>query len=107
MKFVFASYVVTKEFNNPEAWIKRIRAYAGVLESLAVNNEVISIEQIDYEGEYLKNSVQYQFMRFSKTGLRIPLKLHLYIKKLKPRCCIYPESAFPFTTYPIAPATWQ
>lgn len=84
MKFVFASYIVTSEFNHPEKWINRIRAYTGVLEALAINHKVISIEQIDYEGKYVNNGVHYQFMRLSKPGLYFPLQLHQYIKQLNP-----------------------
>lgn len=84
MKFVFASYVVTKEFNQPEAWLNRIRAYAGIMESLSVSHEVISIEQIDYEGEYVKNGVNYKFVKLSAAGHYFPGKLHRQIRDMNP-----------------------
>lgn len=95
MKFVFASYVVTNTYNNPEKWIHRIRIYTGILEALAVNHEVISIEQIDYEGEYLKNGVQYKFMRFPQTERYFPSTLHSAIKKLKPEIVFIQSLHFP------------
>src|ERR1700761_8768096 len=95
MRFVFASYMVTKAFNDPETWIERIKAYSGVQEALAVNNEVISIEQINYEGEYFKNKVAYKFMRISKAGLYFPVKLHRYIKRLKPDVVFIQSLHFP------------
>jgi glycosyltransferase involved in cell wall biosynthesis len=94
MRFVFASYIVTPGYNTPETWIHRIRAYSGIQEALAVNNEVISIEQIDYEGAYIKDGVSYRFMRFPK-GNRFPLKQDLFIKKLKPDVVIIQSLHFP------------
>ncbi|MDB5134101.1 MAG: glycosyltransferase family 4 protein [Mucilaginibacter sp.] len=95
MRFVFASYVFTKEFNSPEAWIDRIKAYTGILEALAKNNQVTSIEQIDYDGEYSKGGVQYYFKRFSKLGLLFPRKLHGFIKNQKPDVVVIQSLHFP------------
>jgi len=95
MKFVFASYVYTKEYNSPEAWIDRINIYTGILEALAKNNLVISIEQINYDGEYNKDGVQYAFKRFSKTGLKLPFKLHRFIKSQKPDVVVIQSLHFP------------
>jgi glycosyltransferase involved in cell wall biosynthesis len=95
MKFVFASYVYTPAFNSPAAWIDRIKAYTGILEALAKNNLVISIEQIDYEGEYKKDGVEYLFKRFSKNELRFPLRLHQFIKGQKPDVVVIQSLHFP------------
>jgi len=95
MKFVFASYVYTRAYNSPEAWIDRINIYTGMLESLAKSNQVISIEQIDYEGEYQKDGVEYQFMRFSKNELRFPFRLHQFIKNQKPNVVVIQSLHFP------------
>ena len=84
MKFIFASYVVSHEFKDPETWLYRIRAYTGMLESLSINNEVISIEQIDHEGEYSKNGVKYRFLRSSHLGRYFPQKLHRFIQSQQP-----------------------
>jgi glycosyltransferase involved in cell wall biosynthesis len=95
MKFVLASYVFTKEYNRPEAWIDRIKAYTGILEALAKNNQVISIEQIDYEGEYKKDGVQYYFKRFSQRSLLFPWKLHSFIKRQKPDIVVIQSLHYP------------
>ena len=95
MRFVFASYVYTPAYNSPEAWIDRINFYTGMLESLAKNNRVISIEQIDYEGIYQQDGVEYQFMRFSKNELRFPLRLHQFIKSQKPDVVVIQSLHFP------------
>lgn len=95
MKFVFASYVFTKEYKSPEAWIDRIKAYTGILEALAKNHEVISIEQIDYEGQYAKDGVQYYFKRFTGVGLLFPRRLHVFIKSQKPDVVVIQSLHFP------------
>jgi glycosyltransferase involved in cell wall biosynthesis len=84
MKFIFAGYVFTREFNQPELWLNRIKMYNGILESLSKNNEVVSIQQIDYEGEHVKDGVKHYFKKFSKAGRYVPGKLHYFIKKQKP-----------------------
>jgi len=84
MKFVFASYISTKEFNDPEAWLCRIRPYAGILEALSLKHEVISIEQINYNGRLRKNDVHYCFMQFPVSQKYFPVQLHRFIKEQKP-----------------------
>ncbi|MDB5110523.1 MAG: glycosyltransferase [Mucilaginibacter sp.] len=95
MKYVFASYVVTKAFNQPEAWINRTQIYNGILEALSDHNMVSSIEQIDYEGEYVKNGVNYYFMRFSRPVKYFPGQLHRFIKKLQPDVVVIQGLHFP------------
>jgi glycosyltransferase involved in cell wall biosynthesis len=95
MKFVFASYVKGSTYKDSEAWITRIRAYTSILEALGANNEIISIEQIDYEGEYFKNGVRYIFRRFNKAELRVPIKLNRFIKQLKPDVVFIQSLHFP------------
>jgi len=95
MKFVFASYIRTNEYKYPPEWLNRIKAYTGILEALAANNEIISIEQIDYEGEYFKNGVRYIFRRFNQAELRVPIKLNRFIKQLKPDIIFIQSLHFP------------
>ena len=82
MKYVFAGYVYTGDFNSPEAWLERIKAYTGILEALAKLNTIISIQQIDYEGEYDRSGVKYYFKRFQSSYF--PSRQHRFIKSLKP-----------------------
>jgi glycosyltransferase involved in cell wall biosynthesis len=84
MRFVFAVYGRSMEFDDPAKWLKRINAYIGILGSLAKKNEVISIDQINYQGKYFQNNVQYQFRKFSKIEKYFPVRLHWVIRKLKP-----------------------
>jgi glycosyltransferase involved in cell wall biosynthesis len=94
MKFVFASYILSDDYNDPAAWLERIKAYTGVLEAIAVNHEVVSIEQINYEGDEVKNGVNYHFRKFN-IRTRFPLKLNRYIRQLKPDVVFIHSLHFP------------
>jgi glycosyltransferase involved in cell wall biosynthesis len=84
MRFVFASYVVTPEFDNPQAWLERIRIYANMPAALAQKHEVYSIEQINYEGELINKSVIYKFLRLPTSSFSAAVKLNKYIAALAP-----------------------
>ncbi|PTQ95120.1 glycosyltransferase involved in cell wall biosynthesis [Mucilaginibacter yixingensis] len=95
MKFVFAGYTSTPQFTQPQDWLKRIDMYAGLLEQLAQTDEVISIEQIDFEGDLQHSGVQYLFRRFTKSQLLFPGKLHRLIKAQKPDVVVIHGLHFP------------
>jgi glycosyltransferase involved in cell wall biosynthesis len=84
MRIVFTSYVSSPEFEEPLAWLNRIKGYTGILEGLSKNHEVIGIEKINYEGDYYQNGVQYYFLKQRKKVLLFPVRLHQFIKKLQP-----------------------
>ncbi len=84
MKIVSTSYTYTAEFSDPGQWLERINFYTGVLEELAKQHEVESIEQINYTGELKRNGVLYHFLDHKKRKLYFPRDLHRHIKKIKP-----------------------
>lgn len=84
MKIVSTSYVNTPEFNDPGKWLERISFFTGILEQLAKEHEVHSIEQINYKGKLEQLGVQYHFLNFTIPATYFPFPLHGYIKKLKP-----------------------
>jgi glycosyltransferase involved in cell wall biosynthesis len=84
MKIVSTSYVNTNSYSDPEEWLERISFYTGLLEELAREYEVESIEQINYSGRLIQNAVTYHFLNFKKKKLWFPRRLHRYIKDLKP-----------------------
>lgn len=96
MRIVNASYVNTPEFNDPEAWLERISFYTGILEELAKQHEVESIEQINYDGVLERKGVKYHFLNFKKPKLYFPRQLHAYIKKLQPDIVFVNGFIFPF-----------
>ena len=96
MKIIFVSYVHTPDYKNPAEWLEHIKFYTGVLQALAKKHEVISIELIDFEGEYVQNFVHYRFKRISKPELYFPIKLHHFIKATKPDVVIVHGLHFSF-----------
>lgn len=84
MRIVFTSYISSPEYNEPAAWLKRIKAYTGILESLSKTDTVISFERINYEGLYENNGVQYRFIKFKNKKTIFPRHMHQQIKKLQP-----------------------
>jgi glycosyltransferase involved in cell wall biosynthesis len=95
MKFVFASYISTGGFTDPASWIDRIGIYTGMLEALAEKNDVTSIEQIAYEGEYEKAGVKYAFKKYSRLGLLFPIRLNRFILAQKPEVVVIQSFQFP------------
>jgi glycosyltransferase involved in cell wall biosynthesis len=84
MKVVFVAYNYLADYSSPEAWIERIRPFAGVMESLSRNCKVIYVGQINYTGTFLQNGVEYHLLTSNKRKPRFPVYFHKVIKKLQP-----------------------
>jgi glycosyltransferase involved in cell wall biosynthesis len=84
MKFVFVGYTSNPQYSDPQDWLFQIRAYLGVLESLAKEHEVISIEQIGYSGVLVQNAVQYHFIKPLHRRDYFPERLHHFIAAQSP-----------------------
>jgi len=95
MLIVNTSYSKSPQFDDPKIWLRRINFYTGVLERLAINNKVVSIERISYEGEYSQNEVHYYFIRQKRKVGLFPFKMHRLIKKLKPDVILINGFIFP------------
>jgi glycosyltransferase involved in cell wall biosynthesis len=95
MKIVFTSYIKTNSFAAPELWLQRIRGYIGILEALSKYFEVVSIEQINYEGELNKNGVKYFFKKFNEKKPASPVHQHEFIKTLNADIIIVHGMHFP------------
>ena len=95
MRIVSTSYSKSPEFSSPQDWLKRISFYTGILERLAVQNEVVSIERIDYEGNYSQKGVDYHFIRQKGKVAFFPWKTHRLIRKIKPDVVMINGFIFP------------
>ena len=84
MRFVFVSYNYSGDINSPESWAGRISIYAGSLECMAKKHEVIRIDQINYEGEWNHNNIEYHFLNDGKKKNFFPWHLHRLVKSLNP-----------------------
>ena len=99
MRIVNTSYSKSPEFNDPQIWLKRINFYTGILEQLAVNNKVASIERINYKGEYSQKEVHYYFVKQRSRVSLFPFKTHRLIKKLKPDAVLINGFIFPLQIF--------
>ncbi|WP_426671156.1 glycosyltransferase family 4 protein [Mucilaginibacter sp. McL0603] len=84
MVYVFVTYNSSLEFDSPESWFKRTEGYTGALFSLAKDNTVINIKQINYEGDCLHKGVHYYFINFNKKRTFFPRKLNRLVKSFNP-----------------------
>ena len=95
MRIVSTSYVNTNSYDDPNKWLDRISFYTGLLEELAKQHHIDSIEQINYSGKLIRNRVTYHFLDFKKQKLYFPTRLHRYIKNLNPDVIFVNGFAFP------------
>lgn len=84
MLYVSITYSYSPGFKTPVSWFKRIAGYAGIFEQLAKNNRVVSIMQIDYEGDAIHNGVEYKFVDLNREKTHFPFKLNRFVQSLKP-----------------------
>jgi glycosyltransferase involved in cell wall biosynthesis len=84
MVYVFVTYNSSLEFDSPESWFKRTEGYTGALFSLAKNDTVINIKQINYQGDCMHKGVHYYFINFSKNKTFFPWKLNRLVKGFNP-----------------------
>ena len=95
MKIVFLNYYFTDGYHDPHKWLDRISPSRGIMEALAENHDVTSIEQISYEGQIDFNRVQYLFVRAKDWKV---CALHKKIKALDPDVVVVHSFLFPVQT---------
>ena len=84
MKYVFVTFNASLDVDSPEGWFQRTEVYAGVLYSLAKENTVINIKQINYKGDCLHNGVLFRFINFGEKDSLFPRRLIRFIESLEP-----------------------
>jgi glycosyltransferase involved in cell wall biosynthesis len=95
MNFVFVSYNYSPDYHSPETWINRIKVYTGSLECLSKEHTVTRVEQINYEGYYTHNGVQYCFTNFPKKKTYFPWQINRFVKHLNPGIVIVSGLHYP------------
>jgi len=93
MRWVFLSFKKYSEESNPENWLKSIVHYTGILDSLAENNEVTSLDGISFKGIQMVNGVRYNFI--DRKGLGLLFCTLKYIKTLNPDIILIHSFQFP------------
>jgi len=95
MKFVCITYTRKKEFNEPTAWLHRVRGYTGLLEALGQRNTVISIDRINYTGEITVGGVRHLFPDAGTSKLSAAWRLNNYARQLGPDIVLVQGMIFP------------
>jgi len=95
MRIVSIGYSKTLGFSNPVKWLERINFYTGVLEVLAKQHTVSSIERIEFEGDYLQNNVCYHFINLRGKVTFFPFGMHRLIKSQQPDVILVNGLIFP------------
>ena len=95
MRIVFLSYNYSPDIQSPGEWIERIKFYTGWSECLAKTHTVIRVDQINYEGIFKHNEVEYHCVDSGKKNNYLPWKLHRKLRELKPDVVIVSSFMFP------------
>jgi glycosyltransferase involved in cell wall biosynthesis len=84
MKIVNLSYAYVESYNDPHAWLERIRFFTGLLERMTPHAEVVSVHNIQFKGSLEEKGVTYLFPAFNKRALQWGWRFNKYILSLKP-----------------------
>jgi glycosyltransferase involved in cell wall biosynthesis len=95
MRIVFLSYNYSPDICSPQEWLERIKFYIGWSECLTKENTVVRIDQINYEGNFRHNGIQYYCVKDGKKRNYFPRKLNRFVKELKPDVVVVSSFLFP------------
>ncbi|HEY4935185.1 MAG TPA: glycosyltransferase family 4 protein [Puia sp.] len=95
MRIIFLSYNYSPVIRSPEEWLDRIKFYIGWNECLAKIHTVIRVDQINYEGNFTHNGIQYYCVDDGKKKNYFPRKLNRFVKELKPDIVLVSSFLFP------------
>ena len=95
MRVVFLSYNYSPDIHSPKEWLERIKFYIGWSECLATHHTVIRVDQINYEGTFINNGIQYYFVNDGKKINYFPRKLNRFVKDLNPDVVVVSSFLFP------------
>lgn len=96
MVIVHVSYAQINEYHDPNAWLKKLSFYVGILEAMTKYGSIKSIHCISYNGRIHKNGVEYHFIKQKKWELWFPFKLHAYLKDLNPDSIVVHGLIYPW-----------
>jgi glycosyltransferase involved in cell wall biosynthesis len=95
MRIVFLSYHYSPDIRSPEEWLERIAYYRGWAECLGKKHNIIRVDQINFEGEFSYNDIQYYCIDDGKRKNFFPAKLHRYVKDLNPEVIVVSSFQYP------------
>ncbi len=95
MRIVFLSYHYSPDIRSPQEWLDRLKFYIGWSEYLAKNHTVIRVDQINYEGNFIHNGIQYYCVDDGKKLNYFPRKLNRFVKELHPDIVLVSSFLYP------------
>src|SRR5450631_1486499 len=95
MRIVFLSFNYSSDVRSPAEWIERLKFYIGWSEYLTKEHTVIRIDQIDYQGIFTFNGIQYHCIDAGGKNNYLPWKLFRAVRNLKPDIVIVSSFMFP------------
>lgn len=95
MNLISLTYTKKKDFDQPLAWLHRVRLYIGILEELSQSYSVISIDRINYQGDLFRNGVQHHFPDFGEGTFSAALKLNRRASRMMPDIVLVQGMIFP------------
>jgi glycosyltransferase involved in cell wall biosynthesis len=95
MRIVFLSYNYSPDIRSPQEWLERVKCYIGWSECLAKKHTVIRVDQINYEGIFSHNGIQYYCVNDGRKINYFPWTINRFVKKLKPDIVVVSSFLFP------------
>ncbi|MEO5977902.1 MAG: glycosyltransferase family 4 protein [Chryseolinea sp.] len=95
MRVVHLSYVMVKEYSDPEIWLRRINFFVLLLEKMSIDHEIISMHCINYSGTLRKGNVAYHFLKRSGGAFSLASEVNNYAIGLRPDIIIVHGFHFP------------
>jgi len=92
---VSLTYTKKSQYNRPEDWLFRVRPYIGVLEELSRYFTVVSIDRIQFGGDYPLRGVHHHFPDFDGRRLTAALRLNRLTGQFKPDVVLVQGMNFP------------
>jgi len=95
MNLVSLTYTKKSQYSRPEDWLFRVRPYIGVLEELSRYFTVVSIDRIQFGGDYPLRGVYHYFPDFDGRRLTAALRLNRLTDQFKPDVVLVQGMNFP------------
>jgi glycosyltransferase involved in cell wall biosynthesis len=95
MRIVFLSFNYSSDVRSPAEWIERLKFYIGWSEYLTKEHTIIRVDQINYQGIFTHNGIQYHCIDARGKNNYLPWKLFRAVRNLKPDIVVVSSFMFP------------
>jgi len=99
MKVVHVSFVRKMEIADPEAWLRHLDFFTGIVDQMAVNHTVYSVHCINWSGVIKRGNAAYHFFRIRAWDLLFPNHVHKFVRDLSPDAVVVHGFHFPWQVW--------